>query len=154
MSSKPRVSFLDLHNSGLSAIERLCLEEALLRHDPLERSWAIVGMHDPTHHTYLRIPNKEDRPRNNDCIIIMGIGGKPEQLLNVKKVKEDGVLAIKRFSGGVSCTIDRYRKQKFFITNQLCVYLCKGNSGSRPFFTLDNIYWPQATFSTRRTLSS
>ena len=106
LSSKPKVSFLDLHNSGLSAIERLCLEEALLRHDPLQRSWAIVGIHDPVHHTYLRIPMEDDTTRNDNCVIIMGIGGKPEQLLNVGKVKQDGVLTIKRFSGGGTVVLD------------------------------------------------
>ena len=106
ISPKPKVSCLDLHNSGLSAVERLCLEEALLRHDPLERSWVIVGMHEPTHHTYLRIPKDEDATRNDSCIIIMGIGGKPEQLLDVEKVKNDDVLTIKRFSGGGTVVVD------------------------------------------------
>jgi len=36
----------------------------------------------------------------------MGIGGKPDQLLNVEMVREDGVLAIKRFSGGGTVVVD------------------------------------------------
>ena len=113
--TKPKVSLLDLHNSGLSAIERLCLEEALLRHDPLQRSWAILGMHDPTYNTYLRVDDSKGRgrgigdensSRNENCIIIMGIGGKPDKLLNVEKVKQDNVLTIKRFSGGGTVVID------------------------------------------------
>jgi lipoate-protein ligase A len=104
-TTKPRVSYLDLQNSGLSALERLCLEEALLRHDPLKRSWAIVGTHEPAYHTYLKNENSAE-PRNDSCVVIMGIGGKPRQLLDVEKVKEDNVLTIKRFSGGGTVVVD------------------------------------------------
>lgn len=105
-STKPKVSYLDLQNSGLSAIERLCLEEALLRHDPLNRSWAIVGTHEPTEQMHLH--NEDGKIRdNNSCLIILGIGGKPELLLDVDKVKKDNVLTVKRFSGGGTVVIDR-----------------------------------------------
>jgi lipoate-protein ligase A len=36
----------------------------------------------------------------------MGIGGKPEQLLDVNAVKRDGVVCIKRFSGGGTVVLD------------------------------------------------
>jgi len=102
---KPTVSYLNLQGSGMSAIERLCLEEALLRHDPLKRSWAIVGTHDPVYNSYL--PNIEEAKRSNEtCLIIMGIGGKPELLLDVEKAKADNVLTIKRFSGGGTVVVD------------------------------------------------
>jgi len=101
---KPRVSFLNLQGSGISAIERLCLEEALLRHDPLKRSWAIVGTHDPIYNSYL--PNTGIKCANESCLIIMGIGGKPDLLLDVEKVNRDGVLVIKRFSGGGTVVVD------------------------------------------------
>ena len=106
--SKPKVSWLNLNGSGLSAIERLCLEEALLRHDPLNRSWAIVGSHDPIYNTRLKLHKelKHIRGLNENCIIIMGIGGKPEKLLNIKRVKDDGVVVIKRFSGGGTVVVD------------------------------------------------
>ena len=48
-SVKSKISWLDLRRSGLSVVERLVLEEALLRHDPMQRQWAIVGVHDPTY---------------------------------------------------------------------------------------------------------
>lgn len=104
-ATKPKVSYLDLQNSGMSALERLCLEEALLRHDPLQRSWAIVGTHEPAFHTYLKNDGLE-RPRNDSCVVIMGLGGKPHQLLNLEKVKQDNVLTIKRFSGGGTVVVD------------------------------------------------
>ena len=34
----PKISWLNLGSSGISVIERLCLEEVLLRHDPLDVS--------------------------------------------------------------------------------------------------------------------
>ena len=40
------MAWLDLRGAGLSAIERLSIEELLLRHDPLERCWGIIGIHD------------------------------------------------------------------------------------------------------------
>ncbi len=122
---KPKVCWLDLNGSGLSAIERLCLEEALLRHDPLHRSWAIIGTHDPIYNTRLKkidtyLQNADTiqggqvqdyysngkRIINQNCIIIMGIGGKPENLLNIPKVTKDGVVVIKRFSGGGTVVVD------------------------------------------------
>ena len=119
-STKPKVCWLDLNGSGLSAIERLCLEEALLRHDPLNRSWAIIGTHDPIYNTRLKkintlIANNKNgndgnidnvHIKNDKCIIIMGIGGKPSNLLNMHKVKQDGVVVIKRFSGGGTVVVD------------------------------------------------
>ena len=42
-STKHPMTWLDLRGLGLSALERLSLEELLLRHDPLNRCWGIVG---------------------------------------------------------------------------------------------------------------
>ena len=106
---KVKLSWLDLRGTGLSAIERLTLEEALLRHD--SRCWAILGTHEPTENRYLRdmrlpthVFNAKDP--NRTCIIVMGIGGKPKELLNIDLVKEDGVLVVKRFSGGGTVVLD------------------------------------------------
>jgi len=110
-----KLHWLDLQGSGLSAIERLCLEEALLRHDPLNRCWAIVGTHHPLQHGHLFLndvtSDQEEQtsptPPNEDCVIIMGIGGKPEKLLDLQAVKRDGVTILKRFSGGGTVVVDR-----------------------------------------------
>jgi lipoate-protein ligase A len=109
--SKAKLSWLDLRGTGLSAIERLCLEEALLRHDPEQQCWAIVGAHEPTTHRMLRnIPLppyiQEAQDVNKSCVIVMGIGGKPELLLNMDLVRNDGVLVVKRFSGGGTVVLD------------------------------------------------
>jgi len=103
---KPKLYWLDLQGSGLSVIERLCLEEALLRHDHLKRSIAIVGTHDPIYQTRLQISELKNRTVHPNTIIVMGIGGKPVNLLNMKKVKDDNVAVVKRFSGGGTVALD------------------------------------------------
>ena len=100
--------WLDLRATGLSMLERLCLEEALLRHTT--DNWLIVGTHEPFPHKYLRniqYPSyMEGSSPNQDCLIVMGIGGKPDLLLNLDKVKKDKVLVCKRFSGGGTVVLD------------------------------------------------
>lgn len=99
--AKTKIHWLDLRGLGISAIERLLLEEFLLRHD--DRSWALVGTHEPLAHKYLTTSHSQYDP---SCIIVMGIGGKPEKLLNIPLVKEDGIMVIKRFSGGGTVVLD------------------------------------------------
>lgn len=43
---------------------------------------------------------------NTSCCVVMGIGGKPVELLNVPQVRKDGVWVIKRFSGGGTVVVD------------------------------------------------
>jgi len=108
---KPKFAWLDLQGTGLSALERLCLEEALLRHDPLKRNWAIMGTHDPVYNTRLKKIRNSNKNNNNtmyeNCVVVMGLGGKPHQLLNVDRIKQDGVLVLKRFSGGGTVVVDQ-----------------------------------------------
>jgi lipoate-protein ligase A len=107
--------WLDLRASGLSMLERLSLEEALLRHD--DRNWVIVGTHQPWNHKYLtkaslpsyissELGSSQEPIPNQECMIVMGIGGKASKMLNVPKVKEDNVLVTKRFSGGGTVVLD------------------------------------------------
>ena len=100
--------WLDLRATGLSMLERLCLEEALLRHT--NDNWMVVGTHEPFPHRYIRniqYPSyMEGSLPNHDCLIVMGIGGKPDLLLNLDKVKKDKVLVLKRFSGGGTVVLD------------------------------------------------
>ena len=103
-------------------MERLSIEELLLRHDPLNRCWGIIGIHEPTDNRILR-PMSSSQSSNNthnngndididnaqpnkSCVIIMGIGGKPQQLINIPTAKQDGVLILKRFSGGGTVVVD------------------------------------------------
>ena len=88
-------------------MERLSLEEALLRHD--HRNWFLVGSHQPLNHKYLTnvdLPHYATPAPNPDCIIVMGIGGKPSELLNIPLVERNKVLVTKRFSGGGTVVLD------------------------------------------------
>jgi len=127
-AARPKMAWLDLRGAGLSAVERLALEELLLRHDPLERCWAIIGVHEPTENRLLKVPlppydewgaqrkrareqladvyGHENEGLNRSCAIIMGIGGKAERLIDVESAKNDGVLVLKRFSGGGTVVVD------------------------------------------------
>ena len=108
------VSWLDLRGSGLSILERLLLEECLLRHD--SRNWIVAGQHEATPHRYLqRIPTptyvhharkNASELFNPSTAIVLGIGGKPHELLNIPLVKEEGCLCLKRFSGGGTVVLD------------------------------------------------
>ena len=62
----------------------------------------IVGYHEPTRHRYLKTNLHDSSP----AAIVMGIGGKPKELLNVDLVKQDQVLVLKRFSGGGTVVLD------------------------------------------------
>lgn len=123
----PKLSWLDLRGTGLSAAERLAIEELLLRHDPLGRCWGIIGMHEPTQNKILDFalpPYDWNTQRklatsqlvdeyghhtggvNQSCTIILGIGGKPEKLINIDAARNDGVLVLRRFSGGGTVVVD------------------------------------------------
>ncbi|CAJ1942006.1 unnamed protein product [Cylindrotheca closterium] len=102
-----KLFWLDLRSSGISALERLSLEEALLRHD--HRNWFLVGSHQPLDHKYLTkkdLPSYASPVPNPDCIVVMGVGGKPSELLNIPLVKSKKVLVTKRFSGGGTVVLD------------------------------------------------
>jgi lipoate-protein ligase A len=101
-------------------LERLSVEEALLRHT--HDNWAIVGTHDVWPGKYLSPPSSwpdymaqsssslpvspSSWGPNQNCMIVMGIGGKPDALLNIDRVKEDQILVVKRFSGGGTVVLD------------------------------------------------
>lgn len=115
--SPPVMHWLDLSRSGLSILERLMLEEALLRHDPLHRQWIIVGVHDPTHNLHVKFGKVEETSpkyiqpphaiQNPNCAIVLGLGGKAdESLLNLKAVQSVPPLLIKRFTGGGTVVVD------------------------------------------------
>jgi lipoate-protein ligase A len=121
-AAKHPLTWLDLRGLGLSALERLSLEELLLRHDPLKRCWGIVGCHEPVENRLLDVTSSAGwnvkQSRNDDvyghevcesnrsCAIILGIGGKMESLVNTDAAKRDGVLILRRFSGGGTVVVD------------------------------------------------
>jgi lipoate-protein ligase A len=124
-TQKIKVCYLDLRGFGISILERLVMEECILKHDPEQRHWIICGTHTATPHKYLQIPPHSDAnrflhtssdgdfhllestPTRNDTVsIVMGIGGKPKELLNIENVQKDHVSVMKRFTGGGTVVID------------------------------------------------
>ena len=103
-AQKPRVTWLNVQKAGWSVLERLAFEECLFRTEAEERRhWILVGAHQATHHKHL--PNNDKNSTVNACIV-MGIGGKPHQLLDVESVQRDDIHVLKRFSGGGTVILD------------------------------------------------
>ena len=102
--TKSKVNWLDVRGASLSVLERLLLEECLLKSDPSNRHWMLVGHHETGPHKYLTTaPSASD---DSKPCIVMGIGGKPELLLDLEKVRRDQVMTIKRFTGGGTVVVD------------------------------------------------
>jgi lipoate---protein ligase len=86
--------------AGIPIYEQLQLEEALLRAD--DRNWCLVNEGSPE-------------------AIVMGISGKPEELINFSKLREEPIPMIRRFSGGGTVVIDHDTTFVTFICNKDCV---------------------------------
>ncbi|CAM6120492.1 unnamed protein product [Calypogeia fissa] len=82
----PRPVMRLLRLQGFPILQQLQLEERLLR--TTQDNWCLLN--DGT----------------SPPAIVMGISGKPEQLLHVEKVMENRVRVIKRFSGGGTVVVD------------------------------------------------
>ncbi|OWZ21169.1 hypothetical protein PHMEG_0004322 [Phytophthora megakarya] len=93
---KPLMSFLRLR---APIQEQLKIEEALFRAES-QRNWFIYNdAHAP-------------------ATIVMGISGKPENLLHQDAVKRDGIPVLKRFSGGGTVIVDHNTVFTTFICKQ------------------------------------
>ena len=84
-----RACFLALRN--LPVLEMLKLEEALFRTS--KHSWFITNTFDH---------NKQEQA----SAVVLGISGKPQQMMHANKVKDQGVTVIKRFTGGGTVVTD------------------------------------------------
>ena len=83
MHKNPKIHLLTLKNHDIQ--EQLLLEEALLR--TTDKNWCILNHGSP--------------PR-----IVMGISGKPHDLINMNKIAEEPIPLIKRYSGGGTVIVD------------------------------------------------
>ncbi|TDH70219.1 hypothetical protein CCR75_003979 [Bremia lactucae] len=81
---KPLMSFLRLQ---VPIYEQLRIEEALFRADS-KRNWFLYN------------------DKSSPATIVMGISGKPEQLLHLDAVKRVNIPVLKRFSGGGTVIVD------------------------------------------------
>lgn len=74
-----------LHLKNFPIYKQLQLEEALLRLD--DQNYCIINEGSPP-------------------AIVMGISGKPDELINFKKLEQNPIPVIKRFSGGGTVVVD------------------------------------------------
>jgi len=158
------MAWLDLRGTFLSALERLVIDELLLRHDPItDRCWGIVGVHEPTTNRILQISSSsslqspqitqqsvekendsddsdpttiiheleddvyghdKQTHHNDTCCIILGIGGKAERLINIPAANKDGILTLRRFTGGGTVVVDH--------TSLLTTLIIKDDAHVRP----------------------
>lgn len=92
---------------GFPILRQLQLEERLLRNS--SDNWCIIndGTDNPT--------------------IVMGVSGKPDELLDIKSVLEDQIPVIRRFTGGGTVIVDHNTVFVTFICNKDAV------AGLKPF---------------------
>ena len=86
--ARPRALWLQLRNVPI--LRMLQLEEALFRTD--RRSWFITNQWDSAQ------PAAE--------AVVLGISGRPEQMLHVEAAQRSGIPVIKRFTGGGTVVVD------------------------------------------------
>ena len=87
-ASQPANLVRVVRTSGLCILRQLRLEEKLLR-SPGAGNWCLLNDGTP------------------DRAVVLGISGKPHQLVDVRAARDDGVRVIKRFSGGGTVIVDR-----------------------------------------------
>ena len=90
-----KIHFLNLKDCSI--YEQLALEEALIRTNI--ENWCIVN-------------------DGSEKSIVMGISGKKEELIDLKKAKEKNIPVIKRFSGGGTVIVDENTLFATFILNK------------------------------------
>ena len=89
MSLSPPANLVRLvRTSGLCILRQLRLEEKLLR-SPGAGNWCLLNDGTP------------------ERSVVLGISGKPHQLVDVRRALDDGLRVIKRFSGGGTVIVDR-----------------------------------------------
>ncbi len=100
-------------------LEQLQLEEALLRTD--QRNWCLINEGSPP-------------------AIIMGISGKPEELIHQERFKQTPVPLIRRFSGGGTVFID---ENTYFVT-----FICNTSFISISPFPAHIMQWTAKIYQT------
>jgi len=106
-----------IHLKDVPILEQLQLEEALLREDT--RNFCIL--------------NEGSTPA-----IVMGISGKPQELIDMAKANDLEIPIIKRFSGGGTVVVD---KDTLFVT-----FLCNKEEFSFPSYPERIMKWSEAFY--------
>lgn len=111
-----------LHEATASVLDVLRLEEGLLRED--DRSWCVVfdGVATPT--------------------VVMGISGKPDELLDVARVRDEAVPVVKRFSGGGTVVLNAGSLLVGFVCNKEDIGFSKLFPRELMEWTAEELYRP------------
>ena len=97
---KPRALLLKLRNVPI--FKQLKLEEALFRADP--RSWLIINEWSADGGV-CTLTGSQNKPTDS-LAIVLGISGKPDELVHLDQAADAGVPLIKRFTGGGTVVCD------------------------------------------------
>ncbi len=106
-----------IHLKGMSIFDQLTLEEQLLRDD--SRNFCILS-------------------EGSSPAIVMGISGKPEELIHIPKAKNLGFPIIQRFSGGGTVVVD---EDTLFVT-----LLFNKNECSFPGYPEQILRWSETLY--------
>ena len=120
----------------LPTLKMLQIEEVLLRHDPEKRNFLILN-----------------HPKPHDDAVVLGISGKPENLVHLENTNQAGVPMIKRFTGGGTVYVNDNVRFVSFILNKMAL----PNVNPYPhdimrwtervyrtvFQTIEQKYWPE-----------
>ena len=98
---RPRANLLRLRNVPI--IQALRLEEALFRVDKA-RSWLITNEWDPQ--GGVSTLTGEMEPASAAIAVVLGISGKPAELVHLDRAEAAGVPLCKRFTGGGTVIVD------------------------------------------------
>lgn len=113
----PKVHLLRLKHYPI--MQQLQIEEALLRAD--DRNWCLINEGSPP-------------------AIVMGISGKPHELIHPEILHRSTIPVIRRFSGGGTVVVDHNTTFVTFIINQAVVEV--GNSPEKILRWTEELYRP------------
>lgn len=109
----PILNVLRIVKNSLSLFDQLCLEEALLRADI--KNWLVISNVDIA--STIELERKHSKYFSSP-IIVLGVAGKLEKLVNIKLATERGVTVIRRFTGGGTVVVDTGTLFASFIINK------------------------------------
>ena len=126
MLQKPVLHVLRLAAGALPLLDRLCLEEALLRADA--RNWLVTAHGEPG------APGAAPT-------IVLGVAGQLERLVHVEAAAARGASVLRRFSGGGTVVVDAGTLFAGFVLNQSDV------APARPLFPRDIMRWSEGVYA-------
>ena len=126
MLQKPVLHVLRLAAGALPLLDRLCLEEALLRADA--RNWLVTAHGEPG------APGAAPT-------IVLGVAGQLERLVHVEAAAARGASVLRRFSGGGTVVVDAGTLFAGFVLNQRDV------APERPLFPRDIMRWSEGVYA-------